>query len=109
MTLNQGKQGLEIQKRSKHSRTAKLIKTTGAILYAPFKFKGEQDPSLTDMSAVEDFFLRNSYGKYQLTTTIAPIIELPFTRRQDIDDNTINWETVLRNELANKGFKNSNG
>ncbi len=107
LTLNQEKQGLEIQKRSKHNRTAKLIKTTGAILYAPFKFKGEQDPSLTDMSAVEDFFLRNSYGKYQLTTTIAPIIELPFTRQQDIDDNAIHWETTLRNELANKGFKSS--
>jgi len=99
---------IEQQQSTKHAKGAKrFLKTTGKILYAPFKFRGESDPSIADMDAVEQFFLDNSYGQYKLTTTIAPIIELPFTRQEDKDDNTINWESTLRTELQNRGFNSS--
>jgi len=99
---------IEQQQSTKHAKGAKrFLKITGKILYAPFKFKGEPDPSIADMDAVEQFFLDNSYGQYKLSTTIAPIIELPFTRQEDKDDNTINWESTLRTELQNRGFNSS--
>ncbi len=86
-TLNQEKQGNWIRKQSKNFGS---IKTTGSVLYVPFKYKGESDPSITDMEAVKAFFLRNSYGIYTLNTTITPIIEMPFTRQEDKDDKIKN-------------------
>lgn len=92
------------QKQLKQTASKTTLKTTGSVLYVPFKYKGESDPYITDMEAVKAFFLRNSYGIYTLNTTITPIIEMPFTRQEDKDDKIKNWEHVLISELEKMGY-----
>jgi chitodextrinase len=95
------------QKQAKQTAAKATIKTTSSILYAPFKFKGESNPSVTDMEAVKEFFLRNSYGIYTLNVTFAPVIELPFTRAEDSGVFFSEWRNKLTEELTKLEFKPS--
>jgi len=99
------KQEKEYQKYKKNvNAKSSSIQQAGTILYVPFKFNGEEDPSITNMESVKTFFLENSYGIYTLSWDITPVIELDLTRQEYLDDISLYWANDLKIAWENLGY-----